>query len=155
MKLLGPVAVAVLLGACTSSPAPTPAPATGSTESQSTPTVGPSPSPTARIFPDLSVQNGTTIPITLLVNGVVLETVAPGSYQDPIALRMPSPPWRIEARSPSGRLLTSLTVLKTTYVDWNTGVGARADLSCGRLDLWSGPPMIGPAPGPGSPGDCN
>jgi len=34
------------------------------------------------------------------------------------------------------------------------GDGVRVDLSCGRLDVWSGPPMIGPAPGTGSPGDC-
>jgi hypothetical protein len=120
-----------------------------------TTSVSPSPSPTDRTFPDLGIQNGTTIPVTLLVNGAVLETVAPGDYQDPVTLPMPSLPWRIEARSPAGRVLTSLTVTTTTYVDWSTGVGARVDLSCGRLDLWSGPPMLGPAPGSGSPGDCN
>ena len=35
------------------------------------------------------------------------------------------------------------------------GVAARADLSCGRIDLWSGPPLAGPAPNPGTPGDCD
>ena len=121
-------------------------------------TTSPAPSPSAggRTFPDLSVSNGTTIAVTILVNGVVLETVDPGGYQDPVAVAMPALPWQIEARSPSGRLLTSLAVTKGTYVDWNTGVGARADLSCGRLDLWSGPPMIGPAPPSpaGTAGDC-
>ena len=34
------------------------------------------------------------------------------------------------------------------------GIGGRIDLSCGRLDIWSGVPVIGPMPGPGSPGDC-
>ena len=28
------------------------------------------------------------------------------------------------------------------------------NLSCGRLDIWSGPPLSGPPPGPGKPGDC-
>ncbi len=32
---------------------------------------------------------------------------------------------------------------------------ARVDLSCGRLDLWAGGLQpLGPAPGPGVPGDC-
>ncbi len=34
-------------------------------------------------------------------------------------------------------------------------MGARVDLSCGRIDIWSGTPMMGPAPGPGVPGDCD
>jgi hypothetical protein len=32
--------------------------------------------------------------------------------------------------------------------------GARVDLSCGRIDIWSLGQMLGPAPGPGTPGDC-
>ena len=35
------------------------------------------------------------------------------------------------------------------------GSGARVDLSCGRLDVWVGPPMHGPFPAPGRPGDCD
>ncbi|HET9682190.1 MAG TPA: hypothetical protein VFP19_09140 [Candidatus Limnocylindrales bacterium] len=117
----------------------------------------PSAVPSTRTFPDLSVSNGTTIAVTILVNDVVLETVKPGGYQDPLSATMPSLPWRIEARSASGRLLASLVVATTTYVDSNTGVGARAELSCGRLDLWSGPPMIGPMPPSpaGTAGDCS
>jgi hypothetical protein len=38
--------------------------------------------------------------------------------------------------------------------DGDKGDANRVDLSCGRLDIWSGPPLLGPAPGPGSPGDC-
>ena len=34
------------------------------------------------------------------------------------------------------------------------GDAVRVDLSCGRLDIWSGPPLLGPPPGPGTPGDC-
>jgi hypothetical protein len=34
------------------------------------------------------------------------------------------------------------------------GDGNRVDLSCGRIDVWAGPPLLGPAPGPGTPGDC-
>ncbi len=112
----------------------------------------------------LSISNGTTLTVTLVVDGIVVRTVAPSTGADPIpASALPALPWVVEARSPSGRVLTSMTV-KAGAV-WQVaapveggseskGVGARADLSCGRLDIWSGPPMIGPAPGPGSPGDC-
>jgi hypothetical protein len=78
------------------------------------------------------------------------------------ATSLPALPWAIEARSPSGRVLTSLTVnsgdvWQVTFPDGSVGSkgdAARVDLSCGRLDIWSGPPLAGPAPGPGSPGDC-
>jgi hypothetical protein len=119
MKGLVPLALAVLAAGCIAAP---------------------SPIASIRSYPDLSIQNGTTIVVTLVVNGTVLETVGPGVLQDRVPERMPSLPWRIEARSPSGRLLTSLTITASTYVDANTGAGARADLSCGRLD-----PMVRPS----------
>jgi hypothetical protein len=110
----------------------------------------------------LSVQNGTTIAVTLVVNGKVIETVAAGGYQDPIKAELPGLPWNVETRSPSGRVLSSMTVhagdvWQTTEPNGNgetKGDAVRVDLSCGRLDVWSGPPMLGPAPGPGQSGDC-
>jgi hypothetical protein len=113
--------------------------------------------------PGLSIANGTTLTVTLLVNGTLVGTVAPGVERDPIpATDLPALPWQVEARSPSGRLLASVTVRPGDV--WATtgpsgqgemkGDGVRVDLSCGRLDIWSGPPLIGPAPGTGSPGDC-
>ncbi len=113
--------------------------------------------------PGLSIANGTTLTVTLVVNGTMVGTFAPGVERDPIpATDLPALPWNVEARSPSGRVLTSMTVRPGDV--WQTslpngegsarGDGARVDLSCGRLDIWSGPPMLGPAPGTGSPGDC-
>jgi hypothetical protein len=113
--------------------------------------------------PGLSISNGTTLTVTLLVNGSPVGTFAPGTGRDPIpASELPSLPWKVEARSPSGRLLTSMTVhpgdvwaaTEPNGEGREKGDGVRVDLSCGRLDIWSGPPMIGPAPGHGSPGDC-
>jgi hypothetical protein len=111
----------------------------------------------------LSIANGTTLTVTLLVNGTVVGTFAPGVERDPIpATDLPALPWQVEARSPSGRVLTSMAVRPGDV--WATtgpsgqgemkGDAVRVDLSCGRLDIWSGPPMSGPAPGTGSPGDC-
>jgi hypothetical protein len=115
---------------------------------------GTSPAPSLASNPPLSISNGTTIPVTLVVNGSTVETVAPGDRQDPVTTALPPRPWTIEARSPSGRVLASLAVSATDDISNMSGRAVRADLSCGRLDVWSGPPMLGPVFSPGPPGDC-
>jgi hypothetical protein len=106
---------------------------------------------------DLIVSNQTTLAVTVAVNGTVVRTIQPGT-QDILAPKdLPPLPWAVEARAPSGRVLTSMTVRPGDV--WETanqmkGDAVRVDLSCGRLDMWSGPPLLGPAPGPGKPGDC-
>ena len=112
----------------------------------------------------LSIQFGTTLVVTLVVNGRPVATLAPGDcigcqLDDGIAAsRLPPLPWQVEARSPSGRVLVSIPVRQGDVIrtadSWK-GDAVRVDLSCGRLDVWSGPPLLGPAPGPGSPGDCS
>lgn len=102
----------------------------------------------------LSVANSTTIPVTLVVNGAVVETVAPGVREDPVQAALPSLPWSVETRSPSGRVLSTMTV-KSGDSAGSFGDAVRADLACGRLDIWSGPPMLGPTfiPDPSRPCD--
>jgi hypothetical protein len=120
-----------------------------------------SPAPTGDAH-DLVVSNETTLAVTLAVNGRVVRSIQPHA-QDTILVRdLPAQPWLVEARAPSGRVLTSLTVRpgdvwETSMPDGSTqmkGDAVRVDLSCGRLDIWSGPPLLGPAPAPGKPGDC-
>jgi hypothetical protein len=105
----------------------------------------------------ISVANGTTLDVTIIVNGSAVGRVNAGDAAEIPPGEMPPLPWSVDARSPSGRLLVSMTV-QPGDVDREgneqRGVGGRVDLSCGRLDLWSGPPMLGPAPGDGVPGDC-
>ena len=125
---------------------------------------GGSPSePPATLAPTtLSIANGTTIAVTLVVNGSVVEVVAPGGYEDPIKAVLPALPWTIETRSPTGRVLSSMTVRpwdvwQTSYPSGGGGThgdAVRVDLSCGRIDVWSGPPLLGPPPGPSTLGDC-
>lgn len=120
------------------------------------------PSPVAGFGSDLSVDNASDLPVQILVNGQVVGigparrlTTFPGNL-------LPAMPWTVEARSPSGRLVLALDVQaddisRTVAPDGHSslqGAGNRVDLSCGRLDLWVGVPMLGPAPGPGVPGDC-
>ena len=110
----------------------------------------------------VEVSNGTTLVVTITVNGVAAKTVAPSATAAIPVTELPPLPWLVEARAPSGRVLTSMTVhtgdvsqTTTSYGgEQERGVAARVDLSCGRLDIWSGPPLIGPMPGPGTPGDC-
>jgi hypothetical protein len=106
----------------------------------------------------LSVSNGSTLPVTLVVNGVAVGVLQPGGGDDVPSARLPPLPWDAHVRSPSGRDLLQLTVLPGDVQGkpgaFTSGRAARVDLSCGRIDLWSGPPLLGPMPGPGTPGDC-
>jgi hypothetical protein len=114
----------------------------------------------------LGISNGTTLAVTLFVNGERVASYPPGGPPptiDPASL--PPLPWIVEARSPSGRVLTSMqvklgdiqaTALPNGGVEYSSQFG-RVDLSCGRLTIWAGDiEPSGPAPEPssGTPGDC-
>ncbi len=124
-----------------------------------TPTVVPPGSPPTN---DLEAANGTAIAVTLVVNGTALRVVPPGAAVAIPVSELPLLPWTVEARSPRGRVLTSMTVRPGDVRETTTPSGVReyysaavrVDLSCGRFDVWSGMPMLGPLPGPGRPGDC-
>lgn len=61
--------------------------------------------------------------------------------------------WSVEARLPGGRSIVKTQIDKAKAA--LLGASVRTDLSCGRLDLWIAVPMLGPVPGPGTPGDCD
>ena len=128
---------------------------------------GPTPPPGAVVVPPdqmtLNVSNGSTLAVTLVVNDTVVAVVPPNDgLSDIAAAKLPALPWSVEVRSPTGRALVSMTVSPGAVWRMDLGGGAsqlsgagnRVDLSCGRIDVWSGPPMSGPVPGPGTPGDC-
>src|SRR2546430_4652249 len=115
------------------------------------------PAPTG-IPHDLVVSNQTSISVTLVVNGASVRTVQPRSDERILVRDLPAQPWFVEARTSAGRVLSAMTVRPGDVWERGNemnGDSVRMDLSCGRLDMWSGPPMLGPVPGPGSPGDCN
>jgi len=114
--------------------------------------------------PPLAIRNGTELSVVLVVNGIRLANYPPGTGADPINAPLPPLPWHVEARTAtSGRVLLSFdvregTVTHVVHPDGggiSRGAGSRADLSCGRLDVWSGPPLLGPVPPEFfPPGDC-
>jgi hypothetical protein len=116
--------------------------------------------------PHMGVSNGTTLVVTLFVNGNIYASYAPG---DPgpavVPSSLPPLPWKVEARSPTGRVLTTMdvavgSVTSTMYPDGHEerrGTTGRVDLSCGPLMIWAGDQPPGgppPRPSPGVPGDC-
>jgi hypothetical protein len=106
----------------------------------------------------LDYSNQTTLSLGLFVNGQKVATMAPNTNGDLGASTLPALPWAVEARTASGRAVASLTVRPGDVVEGSNtskGDGVRVGLSCGILDIWSGPPLAGPAPGSGQPGDCN
>jgi hypothetical protein len=149
-RLLAAVVLTAVLGGCGGGGS------AGSSPSSATPSV-------SGTGMTLSIANQTTIAVTLVVNQKVIEVVAAGGYENPIKAELPGLPWDVETRSPSGRVLSSMTVKAgdvwqtTPDASGNSGAkgdAVRVDLSCGRLDVWSGPPLLGPPPGPGTSGDC-
>ena len=127
---------------------------------------GSPPGPTPVLEPlSLSINNATTLSVVLRVNGISMGVFEPMTSADPISEQLPNPPWFVEAKTTSGRTLLTLDVKEgdvySTPPDSNgissqRGKAARADLSCGRLDIWAVHPAQGPAP-PSSfaPGDCD
>jgi hypothetical protein len=125
--------------------------------------VPPSPPPVDQTMLDLNVSNGTTLPVAITVNGADIGVVRPGGELTVPSGILPPMPWTVEARTPSGRLLTTMTAHREDIhredlgngATSMSGAGARVDLSCGRLDLWVGVRPMGPVPGPGTQGDCD
>lgn len=116
--------------------------------------------------PHLGISNGTALDIIVFVNDVRVAESRPGGPSAVIeTFGLPSLPWTVEARTASGRLLTSMRVVEgqvwtTTRPDGRAssiGVFGRVDLSCGRLTIWAGdvqPSVPAPPANPGQPGDC-
>ena len=114
---------------------------------------------------EIQVVNDTKLVVTIAVNGADLGVVPAHEAATIPSSVLPAKPWSVEARSPSGRVLLTFKVQPgavTRTTDSNgattmTGAGSRADLSCGRLDVTVGGPMLGPPPqpNPAAPGDCD
>lgn len=120
-----------------------------------TPTLGPVASPTVVAASPLGVANGTTVTVSVALNGIVVATVAAGETQTAIPVVLPSRPWTVEARSPSGRLLATLTVGAADDISATSSRAVSEVLACGRIELWAGGPHGGePAPSLASPKPC-
>jgi hypothetical protein len=111
----------------------------------------------------LDLSNATPLQLVLVVNGKVVDGPLGNGLHEFPASRLPPLPWTVEVRAPAGRKLLGLTVRAGDVSSKPTtnggiemrGAGARIDLSCGRIDVYSGPPLMGPVPGHGLPGDCD
>jgi hypothetical protein len=112
----------------------------------------------------LELSNGSTLRVMLAVNGGPARAIPAGGEANLGVVDLGPVPWSAVLTTGSGRTLLTLAVRPGDVAVENAGgggsssrgVGVRADLSCGRIDLWSGPPMMGPAPPPSfEPGDCD
>jgi hypothetical protein len=139
--------------------------ACGPTNATPEPSATSSPAPPSVVnLPSLHVDNGSALLLTVVVNGNALERHAPahGNTEFPSEL-LGAPPWSIDLETQSGRSVLTIQIApeaiwKTIAPDGHVvdhGAGKRVDLSCGRIDIWMGVPLLGPVPGPGQPGDCD
>ena len=99
------------------------------------PTVTLTPSPQR---PNLGAANGTTLTVTLVVNGQRVAVFPPGGPDPSIDLTaLPPLPWTVEALSPSGRVLTSMRVQPGQVSLARAATGARrAALSTSPAGAW-------------------
>jgi len=96
------------------------------------------------------------VAVVVTVNGLELDVLEPADEPfSATSADLPFPPWEVVARTLGGRRLASLTVPTLAGVTFTRGHATRADLACGRLDVWVGPPLRGPAfsPDPAQPCD--
>lgn len=111
----------------------------------------------------IQISNGTDLRLELLINGTAADQFAPSSSGEVDARRFGPYPWTVTANTESGRELLTFQVSPGDV--WHTlgqlptggvGRGGRADLSCGRLDVWVGQRPMGPPPfGSFPPNDCD
>src|SRR5438128_493350 len=94
--------------------------------------VGPTPaaSPTPGARSPLGVANGTTVRVSVAVNGTVIETVPAGETRLAVPVVLPARPWTVEARSPSGRLLATPTVSAADDISPTSSRSVIEDLAC-------------------------
>lgn len=121
-----------------------------------------SPGPAASASTSLGIENGTTLVLTLVVNGQTAATLPPGGSEESSA-NLPARPWTVEARTASGRVLATMFVGlgpadPAEAGDSSTGgSSSRFPLSCGSIRMWTGnaPPADGAAAPDSSPlPDC-
>ena len=113
-------------------------------------------SPSRTFVPSAGLPNGSTIPIAIAVNGTVLVTVPAKTTLGLSEASLPARPWTVEVRSPSGRVLSTMTVSTTDQSSAYSGQLARVDLPCGRIDVWTGGMQpLGPAFSPDMSKSCD
>lgn len=117
--------------------------------------------PTSSLRPayDVWVNNSTPLSLVVRVNDEQVDTVGPMVQMSISASSLPALPWTVEVDAANGRAILSFPVeadsvsagsgLATAEV--LHGAGQFVDLSCGRIDAWVGPPLLGPPPPPSVP----
>ena len=106
--------------------------------------------PDTRPPTNLGVNNGTTVTVSIVVNGQVVGTVAPARSRRPwmagrCCRHSPGPSW------PGRRPGLSFDRLQTGDYTATGAFGSEADLACGTLRMWTGDTDLNPgSPAPGS-----
>ncbi len=109
------------------------------------------------------VSNGTTLPLTVVVNGAPLAVLEANTQAEYAPSKLPAMPWTVETRMAGGRVLATMRVEQGSIQDQRaldgtgsySSVGSRVTLSCGQIWLWVGEPGTGGAYAEGVAGDCD
>ena len=125
------------------------------------------PSPTASLRVRVGVSSGTTMALSVALNGQHLGDISPTDTAAAFGpASLPQLPWDIEVRSTSGKVLVSMTVQVQDVLSTALPGGGqvvtqrfeRVDTTCGQLMVWTGEvePSVADLPAPrSSVGPCN
>lgn len=111
----------------------------------------------------IHVSNGTTLALTVTVNGGDIVVLEPGTSADVQPGELPALPWSVTTRTATGRVVATMDVEPGSVVDDRAidGTGSYSapaggvTLSCGQVRMWvGGTSPIGGGPAEGKPGDC-
>ena len=91
----------------------------------------------------VNISNGTSATLVVNLNGVVIGTIDANTPGARLVDGLPDTPWNISVSTKAGVVLATLVVPSLAIVGSTFGYASRADLNCGRLDVWVGPPVAG------------
>lgn len=93
-------------------------------------------SPSIQPTTNLGIENFTTVPLTLFVNGNPVAAITPGGVQPSVdRASLPPLPWTVEARTDSGLVLGQML---TGPYRVNDTVSEVFDVACGTITVWTG-----------------
>jgi hypothetical protein len=100
--------------------------------------------PVAAAEDRVQLRNETTTPVAVHVNGGWVGTYPAGAVVDVPIVGHGGPPFAVEVRSPSGALLTSVTLTaedRRTVADGSTSMSSGGDVGCGWIEISYGGSM--------------
>jgi hypothetical protein len=112
--------------------------------------IAPTLEPGARPPADVHIANGSTLDVTVKVNGTNRGILRAGEATTIVRSQMPDPPWNVEVSSPAGRLIIGAVMSAADVASIGGGTASMAvfgPMVCGTVVVYVGDPPPPTEPG--------